>query len=79
MMACFPTKSKETASTVEVFVFGGTENGYYCYRVQVSDDQSSNYSSEQQCIWLADHYSNEQVDKAVTLADESAMSYQAQN
>ena len=60
------------------FSFGGTENGYYCYRVEVSDDQFNDYGSEQQCTWLTDHYSNEQVDKAVTLADESAVSYQAQ-
>ena len=53
------------------FVFDGSEEGHYCYRVQVSDDKSNVYQSEQECIWLTNRYTNEQVDNSVRLADKS--------
>ena len=57
------------------FEFDGDADGYYCYRIDVVDNQSNRYSSEQECIWLTERYTDEQVDNAVALADESAESY----
>ena len=60
------------------FNFGETTNGEYCYRVHVTDTQSNAYHSEQECVWLVDRYTNEELDTVVSLADQAAMTYQAQ-
>ena len=52
------------------FGFQEIEIGFYCYRVRVTDSQIGTYNSEQQCIWLTEHYSTEDVNAAASLADE---------
>ncbi len=58
------------------FTFSRTEAGNYCYRVNVVDDLQNSYSSEQSCLLLTEHYTNDELDDSVGVADQSATKYQ---
>lgn len=46
-----------------------SQTGYICYRVEVDKTDSMPYYSENKCIWVTTHFSNENISKSVTLAD----------
>jgi len=53
-----------------------SEEGYLCYRVNVTEKDGDSYYSETSCVWITSHYTNEDIEKAVDLANSAKDIYE---
>ncbi|PSW21996.1 hypothetical protein C9I98_01665 [Photobacterium sanctipauli] len=60
-----------------VFNFSGHKIGYECFRVKVDDSIGSFYQSEKKCLWVGEHYTNDEIRKSINLSNQVAEIYQA--
>ena len=53
-----------------------SETGSLCFRAGVTETGGESYYSENRCIWITSHYTNEDIKAAVDIADSAASLYE---